>query len=113
MRYMDLTVWKKSMDFVDEVYALVSNFPKEEMFALRSQIVRSAVSVPSNIAEGSGRTTPKECLHFLSIARGSLYELNTQLLIAERRGYLRLLDETRGRMEEIARMLTHMMNRKT
>ena len=113
MRYKDLIVWQKSMDLVEEVYALASHFPTEERFALWSQIVRAAVSVPSNIAEGSGRATQKEFLHFLSIARGSLYELSTQLTIAQRLGYIADFSATVVRMNEIARILTAMMKKKS
>ncbi len=101
------------MDLVEEVYAFASSFPKEERFALWSQIARAVVSIPSNIAEGSGRVTQKEFLHFLSIARGSLYELSTQLVIAKRLGYLVDISATTDRMNEIARILTAMIRRKS
>ena len=112
VRYQDLIVWKKSMDLVDAVYAVSSKFPKEERYGLWGQITRSAVSVPSNIAEGSGRATAKECVRFFSIARGSLYELMTQLLIAERRDYCRISDELKSLANEVAKMLTRMISRK-
>jgi len=85
--YQDLIVWKKSMDLVDEVYRLVKLLPKEELFALADQLRRSAVSVPSNIAEGHGRQTRKEFSQFLSIARGSVFEVETQLYIGIRQAY--------------------------
>ena len=112
MRYKDLIVWKKSMELVDKVYDLSISFPEEEKFVLWSQLVRAAISIPSNIAEGSGRTTPKEFVRFLSIARGSLYELSTQLEIAERRGYFALSDDIKSLIDEVAMMLTKMLNRK-
>ena len=77
--YTDLDVWKKSRELVKEIYVLTKAFPKDEMYGLSSQIKRSAVSVPSNIAEGYGRNHTKDTLQFLFIARGSLYELETQL----------------------------------
>ena len=112
MRYQELTVWKKSMDLVDRIYDLSACFPSVEKFGLGSQMTRAAVSIPSNIAEGSGRATPKECVRFLSIARGSLYELTTHLQIAERRRYCITPDEVKSLINEVARMLTRMMNRR-
>ena len=79
--YKDLKVWLKGMEIVDETYKLIKDFPKEEMYALASQIRRSAVSIPSNIAEGAGRNSNKEFKYFLSIANGSAYELQTQLIL--------------------------------
>jgi len=110
-RFQELIVWQKSMDLVDEVYGLVRLFPKEEQFGLRSQVTHSAISVPSNIAEGSGRATHKESVHFLSIARGSLYELQTQLLLASRLKYIEISPDLVSRIEEIARMLTSMLHK--
>ena len=78
----DLKIWKKSMDLVESVYSAISNFPADEKYGLSSQIKRSAVSIPSNIAEGAGRNSKKEFIHFLSISNGSAYELQTQLLLA-------------------------------
>ena len=86
--YRDLEVWQLSMDFVEAIYKALKTFPPEERYGICDQIRRAAVSVPSNIAEGFGRDTPKEFAHFLSIARGSLYETMTQLEIASRLGYL-------------------------
>jgi four helix bundle protein len=85
--FRDLEVWQKAMDMIDEVYSLTDDFPKSEMFGLTSQIRRAAVSVASNIAEGSARNGTKELLQFLFIARGSLAELETQLEIAGRRRF--------------------------
>jgi four helix bundle protein len=86
--YRDLEVWQKSMAFVEDVYKAVKGFPQEERYCLADQIRRAAVSIPSNIAEGFGRDSNAEFLRFLSIARGSLYEVSTQLEIARRIGYL-------------------------
>ena len=85
--YRELTVWQRAMDLALASYDCTDTFPDNERFGLTSQIRRSAVSIPSNIAEGEGRAHRAECLNFLSIARGSLQELVTLLLIAERRGY--------------------------
>ena len=86
--YKDLNVWKKSMQLVVELYSMTSHFPKEELYGWTSQILRSAVSIPSNIAEGAARQTEKEFCHFLYVAMGSLAELETQLLIAQNLGYI-------------------------
>ena len=87
-KHHDLDAWQVSIDLVKDVYCLTSSFPSHEVYALTSQIRRCAVSVPSNIAEGSARLTTKEFIHFLGIARGSLSELETQLIIARELGYL-------------------------
>lgn len=106
-RYQDLQVWRKSMDLVEEVYALVKNFPEDEKFGMINQIRRCAVSIPSNIAEGSGRNSKKEFAHFLSIATGSLFELNTQIQISEKVGYIKneKQEEIAANIDEIHRML--------
>jgi four helix bundle protein len=83
-RYKDLRVWQKAMDLVVEVYKLTGHFPDSEKYGLISQMNRSAVSIPSNIAEGSGRNSPREFHQFLGIAKGSLAELETQLEISKR-----------------------------
>lgn len=80
--YKTLDAWKYAMQLVKEVYLLVQKFPKEELYALTSQLKRAAVSVPANIAEGLGRQYKKDTLQFLHISRGSLYELETLLNIA-------------------------------
>lgn len=82
MRFRDLEVWRVSMDLVAKVYEITREFPKSEQFGLASQLQRSAVSIPSNIAEGSGRGTRKDFAHFLDQARGSLFEVITQLEIS-------------------------------
>jgi len=80
--YTELNTWKESRVLVKIVYELLANFPKEELYGISSQIKRSAISVPSNIAEGVGRFTPKDSLRFFYISRGSLYELETQLYLS-------------------------------
>lgn len=105
--YKDLIVWQKAMDLAEEVYLLSKRFPKEEQFAFTYQIRRAVVSVPSNIAEGKGRTSKAEYLHFLSVANGSLSEVDTQLLLAVRIGYLdqHQVTEALNLREEVSRML--------
>ena len=85
--FKDLFVWQKAMDLVTEVYKVTSLFPQEEIYGLTSQIRRSAVSVPSNIAEGQGRYNIKDFIHFLHYARGSAAELETQLIISVNVGF--------------------------
>lgn len=80
--YQNLDVWKKSMALIKDVYLTLKVFPKEEIYALTSQTKRAAISISANIAEGIGRNYKKDTLQFLHIARGSLYELETLLLIA-------------------------------
>lgn len=90
--YRDLDVWQLAMNLVEEIYRISRNFPADEAFGLTSQIKRSVVSVPANIAEGHGRAHLNEFLRFLSIARGSLTETETHLLIAERLGFVTPVD---------------------
>ena len=86
--HKDLDVWKDSIELVTKIYQLVSNFPKEERFGLVDQIKRAAISIPSNIAEGAARNSQKEFLQFLYIALGSIAELETQLIISKKLGFL-------------------------
>ncbi|MDZ4856491.1 MAG: four helix bundle protein [Nitrospirota bacterium] len=86
--HKDLDVWKKAMDLAAQVYSLTARFPKEELYGLTSQIRRSAVSIPSNIAEGAARHSRKEFIQFLHIASGSVAELETQRLLAIRMGFI-------------------------
>ena len=107
-KYQDLIVWQKAMDFAERVYGLTKKFPAEEKFGLTSQLNRSAVSIASNIAEGAGRDSSKEFSQFLSVAMGSCFEAETQLLMARRFGFVKE-DETQLLIEqtsEIQRMLT-------
>lgn len=83
-----LEVWKRAIDFVVTIYKLTEAFPREEKFGLTSQIRRAAVSVPANIAEGAARQSPKEFCYFLSNAQGSVSELATEMLIAQRLGFV-------------------------
>lgn len=88
MDFRELEVWKQSMDLTEEIYRITRSFPKEEMFGLTGQMRRSALSIPSNIAEGNGRMHTKEYIRFLHIALGSLLELITQLELARRMEYV-------------------------
>jgi four helix bundle protein len=89
MNFRNLNVWQLSIELVEQIYTLTAKFPYEEKFGLTSQIRRSSISIPSNIAEGSSRKSRKEFAHFLSIAIGSSFELETQLLIASK---IKLID---------------------
>jgi four helix bundle protein len=106
--YRELTVWQKSIALAERIYVASKAFPKEESFGLTSQMRRAAVSVPSNIAEGAAREGTGEFLQFLSIAQGSLAELDTQLLLAERLGYLKAAQvrDLEHACDEIGRMLS-------
>ena len=86
--HKELDVWKSSVDFVADIYKLTASFPKEEMFCLVNQMRRAAISIPSNISEGAARNTDKEFMHFLFVARGSAAEVETQLLVAHKLGYV-------------------------
>ena len=90
--FRDLEVWKVAMDLAAECYKVTKTFPKDELFGMTSQIRRAAASIPANIAEGQGRDHTKEFLNFLSIARGSLMEVQTHLLLAQRVGLLNEAD---------------------
>ena len=105
--YKDLKVWQFSMNIAKEVYHLTQGLPKQETYSLTSQLQRAAVSIPSNIAEGHTRDSTKEFLHFISIGLGSLAELETQLMLAERFKYLdnEALAAILIKTEETGRML--------
>ena len=87
-RYKELLVWQKAVDLAVEVYRITGKFPKEELYGFISQINRSVISIPSNIAEGAGRNTNKEFNNFLGIAQGSSFELDTQLIISNRLNFI-------------------------
>lgn len=87
--HKDLEVWKKAVQLVTQIYEVTKDFPKEESYGLISQIRRSAVSIPSNIAEGAARNSEKEFIQFLYISLGSLSELETELIISKNLGYLK------------------------
>jgi four helix bundle protein len=104
--YRELIVWQKAMDLAEAVYRLTRKFPREEMFALTSQLRRAVVSIPSNIAEGQGRGGTKEFMQFLGIANGSLQEVETQLILSDRFNYITTaeLNEVLDRCSEVGRV---------
>lgn len=106
--YKDLVAWQKAMDLVVNVYAATERFPSRERFSLTDQIRRAAVSVPSNIAEGQAHYNKREFLHFLRHARGSLAEVETQMLLAKRLKYIADADaETISKqMDELGRIMS-------
>ena len=111
--YKDLLVWQRSMDLVERIYRIAEKLPEKEKWGLISQMCRAAVSVPANIAEGYGRQSTGEYRHFLSIARGSLSELETHILLCQRLGYL---EETEvasvlNEVEEILKMLAGLISK--
>jgi four helix bundle protein len=85
--YHDLIVWQRAIDFVVDTYKLTGRFPRTELYGLVSQLQRAVVSIPSNIAEGAGRVHTREFIHHAGIARGSLFEAETQIIVAWRLGY--------------------------
>ena len=105
--YQELEVWRLSMDSVKRVYQLTRGFPRDERFGLCSQLQRAAVSIPSNIAEGHARDSTKEFLYHISVAMGSLAEVETQLLLAKELGYSTQSDvgELLTALDRIGRML--------
>ena len=109
-KHHDLVVWKESINLVKEIYELTDSFPKKETYSLTDQIRRSAVSVPSNIAEGAARTTDREFINFLSIGRGSLSELETQIIIAKEIGYINDTDKVMKRIDKIFALINGLIN---
>ena len=105
MKHKDLDVWKIGMDIVIEVYSITQNFPSQEQYGLTSQIRRSAVSIPSNTAEGAARGSKREFTNFLYIARGSLSELDTQLILSRRLGYVSNMQDTETKIIELRNKL--------
>src|SRR5262249_44893664 len=110
--YSDLVAWQKAMDLVVRVYEVTEEFPPRERFGLTNQLRRAVVSVPANIAKGQSRHATRDFLRCLSIAYGSLQEVETQLIIARRLGYLE--EEFRSRLfdltGEVARLINGLMN---
>lgn len=111
--YKELLVWQRSFALANQLYALTAHFPKSQQFGLVQQIQRAGVSVPSNIAEGANRQSIKEYRHFLSIALGSLGELETQIMIAQAQAFIRseeaapVLDE----LDQIGKMLRSLLKK--
>jgi len=110
--FRNLQIWNEAIELAQNIYELAERIPKKETYGIISQMTRAAVSIPSNIAEGSGRTN-KEFVRFLSIAIGSLFELNTQIILAERIGYI---DNTQslalqGKADKIQMMISGFIRR--
>ena len=110
--YKDLIAWQKAMDLVEGVYAAMERFPSREKFSLTDQIRRAAVSVPSNIAEGQAHFNKGEFLHFLRHARGSLAEVETQILLAKRLKYISDEDEEMiaEQIDELGRIMSGLIH---
>lgn len=111
--HRDLLVWQRGMELAALVYGLARELPAEEKFGLVSQMCRAAVSVPANIAEGHGRAAPREFAHFLSIAKGSVMEVETLIMLTSRLGYVAesRISALLARTDEIGRMLTTLRER--
>jgi len=110
--HKDLEVWKIAIDLVTDIYNVTKSFPKGEIYGLTNQIRRSAVSIPSNIAEGSARNSTKENIQFLYISLGSVSELETQLIIAENINYINQVEneELQSKIKHIRKMLIDLIN---
>lgn len=110
--YKNLLVWQKTMDLVVEIYNITKLLPKEETYCISDQLRRSAVSVPSNIAEGQSRNSVKEFIQFLAIARGSLAELETQLIICERVNMITINDIIKAQdlSSEVGKMINGLIS---
>jgi four helix bundle protein len=104
-----LDAWKVSRQLVVAIYRLTQHFPKQEMFGLTSQMRRAAVSIPSNIAEGAARSGQREFMQYLNIARGSLSELETQLLIAADLGYIQQDDPSFAMVNRVSKVITGLL----
>ena len=110
--YQDLKVWQKAIDLTVEVYELVKLLPRDEHYALSDQMRRAVVSIPSNIAEGRGRGSNKEFVHYLLMSRGSLWELSTQLVICEKLHFLDSSQTSHAKqmITEISKMINALAN---
>jgi four helix bundle protein len=108
--HRDLIVWQKGMTLAVDVYQLTSTFPRSEVFGLSAQMRRSAISIISNIAEGAGRRTTKDFIAFLHVARGSLAELETQILLAQRLGLIVGAPDWTNRIDEMGRLVNGMVH---
>ena len=105
LEHKKLEVWKTSMDFVVDVYSLFEQYPNEEKYGLVAQVRRAAISIPSNIAEGCSRNNAKETIQFLHIALGSLSEIETQLILSERLGFIQPDDSLNNKIGNIRNLL--------
>ena len=112
--YKDLLIWQKGIEITEKVYLITNNFPQNELFSLTNQIRRASVSISSNIAEGFGRNSTKSYMNFLKISRGSLYELETQLIIADILNYIsdnELLKSINDLLSEEGKMINSYINK--
>lgn len=112
--YKDLLIWQRGIEITEKVYLITNNFPQNELFSLTNQIRRASVSISSNIAEGFGRNSTKSYMNFLKISRGSLYELETQLIIADRLNYIsdnELLKSINDLLSEEGKMINSYINK--
>ncbi len=112
--YKDLLIWQKGIDIAINLYELVEDFPKEEIYALTSQLKRASISISSNIAEGYGRNSTQSYIYFLCISRGSLFELETQLIIANRLKFIKnetLFSELMNQITEESKMINSFINK--
>jgi len=110
MIHKQLESWQQAMILVNQLYQCTASFPREELFGLTSQMRRAAVSIPSNIAEGAARGSTKEYAHFLNIARGSLAELDTQLMIAQMLGFISTPHSIVEQVQLVGRLLSAQLN---
>ena len=108
--YKELDVWKRGISLVLAIYKIIEKFPKDERYALADQIKRAVVSIPSNIAEGASRNTTKEFVQFLYIALGSASELETQIIIAEKLGYINNVETLFSDVTIIRKMLNALIS---
>lgn len=110
--HRNLDLWQKAVDFVIDVYEVTKAFPSDERFGLTSQIRRASCSIPANVAEGAGRKSDKEFVHFLSNSQGSASEVDTHLFISLKFGYLQVDDHSRldQKLDDIGRMITGLSN---
>ena len=106
MDHKKLDVWKLALDFVVKIYSASNDFPNHELYGLANQMRKAAVSVPSNIAEGSARNSDKEMLQFLHVSLGSLAEIETQVIIAHRLEYIQNMEELNSDVQNLRKLLT-------
>lgn len=111
--FRELIAWQKAMQLAKNAYLLTANFPASERYGLVSQIQRAAVSIPANIAEGAGRPTPKELVHFLSFSLGSAYELETEFLLANNLMYIdeQQLEKINEEVTEVQKLVYSLMKK--
>ena len=108
--YLDLIVWQRALDLAENVYEATRKFPKEEIYGITSQMRRAAVSVPANIAEGMARNSTKELLQFLVVARGSLSELDTHLVLSRELGFANSTKEVEDQLDRVFGLIGGLIN---